>query len=230
MKKAGWKQPFCLFYGGKKDSYKETVQAWINGQQHVEHATEFHNKIIDLGDDRIQLKILESIESHETNEESIILHILLTDTKNSAIFTGDACGRNTKAILQREKSIEGVKIMLASHHGASTHDSNSEDWIKATNPKIVIFSVGKMKTTYYHPRLEVGVQYIECSKNLSSAENQHNLSFAYCTETLVSKCKDLALVSHTGAFELEEWYEFSTKRGVYSTHNSGTLIFNLDKL
>jgi len=81
------------------------------------------------------------------NSESLVLLIEYRDFV--AIFTGDAEGSTESAAIRNFP--EGVKatVLSGSHHGASTHGSNSPDWAREAAPDIAIFSAGRR---FFHPR------------------------------------------------------------------------------
>lgn len=62
----------------------------------------------------------------------------------SFVVTGDAQEMTERLILANAQaagqSLGGAGFLFGSHHGAQTHGSNGEDWIRATSPRFGIFS------------------------------------------------------------------------------------------
>ncbi len=77
------------------------------------------------------------------------------------IFTGDATGQTTKRLIREEVDLRKLKtrLLMASHHGAESHETNSLDWVFATSPEIVIFSAG-FDSGNNHPRFQSVYNYL----------------------------------------------------------------------
>jgi beta-lactamase superfamily II metal-dependent hydrolase len=86
------------------------------------------------------------------NANSLMLSIDHGDFR--AIFTGDAEGATEAAAMANfpDAGVLVSTVVVSSHHGAKTHGSNGEAWIAATQPLIVLHSVG---TQYGHPKCDV---------------------------------------------------------------------------
>jgi beta-lactamase superfamily II metal-dependent hydrolase len=65
----------------------------------------------------------------------------------TAIFAGDAEGVTEDRI----NYPAGLKasVLVGSHHGSSTHRSNSSEWVNAVAPKMSVFSSGYQ---FQHPK------------------------------------------------------------------------------
>ncbi|MGL4426688.1 MAG: ComEC/Rec2 family competence protein [Alphaproteobacteria bacterium] len=87
----------------------------------------------------------------DSNADSLVLK--LESQGRSAILTGDATGLTTRRILHNYRGTEFLKtdVLLASHHGSFSHDSNDAAWIQATQPRAVVISNGLL---YGHPASE----------------------------------------------------------------------------
>jgi beta-lactamase superfamily II metal-dependent hydrolase len=85
--------------------------------------------------------------------------VLLVEFGNfRAIFSGDATGDTEKSAMANFGAlINEVSVLLSSHHGASSHNSNHEDWAEATEPQTVIFSSG---LSHRHPKKLAGERYL----------------------------------------------------------------------
>ena len=102
------------------------------------------------------------------NSQSLIA--LLSYGEFRIVFSGDAEG-DTEAAAMRSmgKKLKGVDVLLASHHGAHTKESNSESWIRHTKPSTVIYSSG---IEYGHPSTRVVERYQEHG-NLKRGKKKH---------------------------------------------------------
>lgn len=94
-----------------------------------------------------QLHFYSQSDPDNDNNDSLVLKIVHGNSleNSSAILTGDATSATTNRILADYSHIPEflhTKVLLASHHGSSTHGSNGEKWIKATSPEYVIISNG----------------------------------------------------------------------------------------
>ena len=67
----------------------------------------------------------------------------------TAVFTGDAEGETEAQAINNFDSALKATIITASHHGASTFASNSQDWATAMAPEVLISSAGNR---FFHPR------------------------------------------------------------------------------
>jgi hypothetical protein len=88
------------------------------------------------------------------NTDSLIVKIIDTATGKSIILTGDATGTTTTRLMDRvahdgelAKELQ-ADVLVASHHGASSHGSNNEAWIRTVSPEFIIISTGG---SYGHP-------------------------------------------------------------------------------
>ncbi len=140
--------------------------------------------------------------NNDDNTNSIVIKATHRVSNQSVILTGDATGITTDQIINyySAPSTEDLEtdIMLACHHGSSTHESNNKDWIQQTKPKSTIFSCGK-KADYRHPHCSVVKEYIKVSQGDVS-------------EHVVECGEDDGFIAE------------NVKVPVYSTNNSGTII------
>lgn len=91
------------------------------------------------------------------NTDSIILKIKDLRSGKSIIFTGDATGITTTRLMDYvancpkprcPNDLLKADVLIASHHGASSHGTNNKAWIETVQPKFVIISTGGR---YGHP-------------------------------------------------------------------------------
>lgn len=122
------------------DSYNELEKEIIN-----------HKKIkyTKNPDNISNIKIYNTNKYDNENNNSNV--ILLNIYNKKILFTGDA-GINREKDLIKEKNLKNINILKVGHHGSDT--SSSVDFIKYTNPKYSIISVGE-KNRYGHPKDEV---------------------------------------------------------------------------
>ncbi len=91
------------------------------------------------------------------NDDSLVMKTTVGST--SILFTGDASEVVERELIKSSDSIQHAgklkelktDILKVGHHGSKT--SSSEDFIKMTNPKIALISVGK-NNRYKHPTVE----------------------------------------------------------------------------
>jgi len=104
--------------------------------------------IFELGD--IEFQILSDGDNYEDlNNSSICLRMELG--KSTFIFTGDAEKEVEYDILDKNVSVS-AEVYKCGHHGSST--SNSDAFLDAINPNLVIISCG-LDNSYGHPHIEV---------------------------------------------------------------------------
>lgn len=110
------------------------------------------------------------------NNQSMVIYLKYKDF--SAILPGDAQGRDKGSTedvaLSNLKKIKvdnkPVTLLQASHHGASSHGSNSIDWSKGTSPLVTVFSSGQL---YTHPYCQSACRFYNTSLPLKEGFN-HN--------------------------------------------------------
>lgn len=112
------------------------------------------NHVTSLGADPKVVNISSNEEEiDDYNTDSIILKITDTRTKKSIILTGDATGMTTTRLMDHAKDSElanilQANVLVASHHGSSSHGTNNEAWIRTVNPEYIVISTGG---SYGHP-------------------------------------------------------------------------------
>jgi len=155
-----------VWLGGEESGYdKAEFPDWRTAQEtggaafHANHPADFHNDefAMDpqvLGCGLADVYTLTVNTGNRANPNSHIMEVRYNDF--GATFTGDA-ERITED--QADANYDGdvkTTVLSASHHGASSHGSNSVGWIEATAPEIVVFSSGPM---FSHPRCDVVARY-----------------------------------------------------------------------
>jgi beta-lactamase superfamily II metal-dependent hydrolase len=171
------------------------------------------------------------IVNPDENMNSIVLRVSFYDNFFSIIMTGDATGVTTDRLIKHSTpETLFCDAMIACHHGAITHESNNAPWVAATQPKYVIFSAGG-HAGYHHPQLDALWNYAK-STRIATDHPQHHIQSAKRLED--KKLGDDYLIigtlldsSPTSVPNKQSWIEFQTTKGLFSTHSSGMITFNI---
>lgn len=104
-----------------------------------------------------------TVINDDENTNSMIMQITHRETKNSILLPGDATGATTDRVLNsfhhRHHAQEGkIQYVVASHHGADSHETNNREWVEAIQPKFVLFSAEGVQ--YNHPRCSTVSHYL----------------------------------------------------------------------
>jgi hypothetical protein len=135
----------------------------------------------------------------DSNTNSAVLKVTGKNGQ-SIILTGDATGITTDQIIKYYNDDEGqtpdlrADVMLACHHGSSSHESNNERWVDATSPQSTIFSCATM---HDHPICEIVDKY-EAVSTISVPS--HPIRCGSIGDPITNR-----------------------EKAVYSTHDSGTI-------
>jgi hypothetical protein len=104
-------------------------------------------------------------------------------------------------------------LLMASHHGAESAGSNSLDWIKYVNPKIVLFS--SFHTLHGHPRCLVVDRFAEYALDVDGARllklpdrTDHTINCGYTNRTVT---KALFSTEDSGDIDVELNFDGSGK-------------------
>ncbi len=137
-------------------------------------ANTFTACIDNIRDDHKIGKPIGSLSDEAVNGNSAVVRLVLNGV--SFIFTGDATGKTTRRIIREESDLRRLqaRLLLASHHGAEEHHTNSADWALVVNPEIVVFSAG-FHNGYDHPRFQSIYTYLMLL-NLGIS-NEHPIMF-----------------------------------------------------
>lgn len=172
----------------------------------------------------------------DENTNSIVLRITFYNNRSITI-TGDATGITTnQLIINYPASAKGTELncdlLIACHHGSITEESNNPIWVQATQPKWVIFSAGKYDS-YHHPQFDAVWNYTG-SQRLEKAPSHPILCARIDTRVFPSAAEtDKRGITYstaitTGTTGKQRWLDnIRCTLGVYSTHSSGTIVFNV---
>ena len=94
--------------------------------------------------------------NNPTSKNANSLVLMLEHGDFTVIFTGDAEGVTEDRIRQNYAGQLKASVLVGSHHGSSTHRSNSAEWAKAVAPKMSIFSSGYQ---FGHPKCASVARY-----------------------------------------------------------------------
>ena len=138
-------------------------------------------------------QVLRMSDPEDDNPDSLVLKI--ENGKSSAILTGDATGLTTTRIINNYHG-QGVEclntnVLLASHHGSSTHGSNNKEWIAATQPELVIISNGLL---HGHPH-EDAYNLFKQSSRLKRVTNHKVLVAQSKTSGFMHKTQNPSLLN-----------------------------------
>jgi len=147
-----------IWLGGKRSSYKSPVGDWLDRQEDdnvpIRVGTQtlpsgFHNSgnpVPELGCGDADTFVLTVNSGSSKNSRSLVLRV--EHGNFSAIFTGDATDKTQESVMQNFPGLQ-TTVLTGSHHGASTHGSNHEEWGLFARPRVAVFSSG---TSFKHPK------------------------------------------------------------------------------
>lgn len=203
------RRPKTLWLGGAVSDYGGTVGGWIAGLEKdgvplfAGFDPGFSNRgapvnELQCGDARTYVLTVNIGDSK--NSQSLVL--LVEYGAFRAIFPGDAEGSTESAAMDAFGAlIEGSTLVLSSHHGANTHQSNHPTWAATVAPQIVIHSAGK---SHGHPNKSAVERYRGALFDTSPHSMRHATSRS------------------------SQYVEFSTEQAEYVTELNGILIVESD--
>lgn len=171
----------------------------------------------------VEATILSSkVHPDNPNGSSIVLK--LSYGNHATILTGDAQGVTTDRILKNNSQkldFLKVSILQVLHHGAETHGSTNEEFVKATNPTYAVFSAGQFRGDYRHPRYSILERLFTHSSNLKKDSVPHFITCSGEGGNFPHELQPNALHYNPADFNI-----MKTKYGLYSTNDSGDITFN----
>ncbi len=104
--------------------------------------------------DQVHFEFINDVskEYSRRNDYSCVLRI--SNSQSSALITGDIEKSAEKVLLS--KSLKNVDLLIVPHHGSKT--SSTLEFVQATNPKAVIYTVG-YRNWYRFPHASVSQRY-----------------------------------------------------------------------
>lgn len=145
------KQP--SFYRVPPDKFAKKIN--FNPRFQIEFLAINANHVTSLGHNPTTINTSSKEDgTDDYNTDSIIIKITDLKTGKSIILTGDATGVTTTRLMDHASEDEKLAklleadVLVASHHGSSSHGTNNEAWIRTVNPEFIILSTGG---SYGHP-------------------------------------------------------------------------------
>lgn len=133
-------------------------------------------------------------------------------------------------ILELESTIKrfNATILQASHHGADTEKSNSEEWFQIVSPKFLVFSSG-IRMDYLHPKLEV-LKRASSLNSIHSTKNWHSCH-VYSEEDPMDVVSDNLYNDNLQPYIIfKNGYQvILMKLGIYNTIDQGNITFTWRK-
>lgn len=154
-----------LWLGGAHAEYPAAVLTWANavrdlGDHQWPRVTEefepnWHNDgraVEELACGEAKTFALTVNSGSSKNANSLMLSVDHGDFR--IIFSGDAEGTTERAAMENfpEPGVLVSTVVVSSHHGAQSEESNHAEWIAATQPLVVVHSAG---TKFGHPKCPV---------------------------------------------------------------------------
>lgn len=179
-----------IWRGGRPGTYASAnLPQWIEGQLqngatlHERFDPDWHNDAQPIGDDLscglASTYILNVNTVGSTSANSLILMIEYGDF--TAIFPGDAPGITEDRAMANFNGAVKATVLAGSHHGASSHHSNDQDWADATAPEVVVYSSG---TLHGHPRCAAVERYDGHLETVPAHPTHCNTSSNYSNRTI----------------------------------------------
>lgn len=180
----------------------------------------------------------EGSESKETDTNANSAIVRLSFNEHNILIMGDATGHTTNRILNviDNPKILRSDLLIMSHHGSDTDNTNHITWAAVTAPKHIAVSSG---FKYTHPTLTAITNFLatDCvSQEMSESAlgidpekliDEHYLSihnaFGEHVLKLKPKIGKLELINLNA--QNARWILFSTKHSIYSTIDSGDLVY-----
>ena len=137
----------------------------------------------------------------------------------TAVFTGDAEGETeARAITNFADNVKAT-VMTSSHHGASTHASNSQEWATSASPDVLVSSAGNK---FFHLRCDATNRF-----NTLATTREHSVrcgnSSAYTSSRTtrahyVTEVNGAVIVTSNGRSPLSVHCTRSSECGVKISH------------
>lgn len=165
-------------------------------------------------------------KNNPSNANSIVL--MLKYGEFTVVLPGDAEGGTEDKASQELKKITHARVDLlsASHHGAVSHRSNSKEWGRDTNPRIVTFSAAER---HNHPRCASMTDYYKLAEAAydanqgTSGVGRHRVICGMDSDG--DKTRDKLDFSKIPVITIKsKWRGFMTSLPLFTTADSGTIL------
>jgi beta-lactamase superfamily II metal-dependent hydrolase len=135
----------------------------------------------------------------------------------SILLLGDATGKTTDAI--DSLKVKDATLLVANHHGSGTDGSNSDKWISASTPKIVVFSASK--SNHGHPDKSVVKRYLDSTSTIIWPIHE----FSYSGELLNVPPHFVTYHTEPESHKKRQYFRAINRKALFNTMNEGTLRF-----
>ncbi len=160
-KQQGQSLDIRFILGGKKDDFCKKNAEGLKFFNYVQHRSsqpsyrhgkflveEMNPPLTELKfDDTTSLTILSALSGEDKNTNSIVSRLVHGMT--SLVFTGDATTTTVETVKENPDFKAPSTLLQLSHHGSSTHGSNSKEWLQLVRANYFVCS--SSMTPYNHP-------------------------------------------------------------------------------
>lgn len=140
-------------YSGDRGRFHDWVDEAIAAEPRTFAPQASRASLVRCGEARVDLLAVNATRGATKNGDSMV--VALSYGSTTIVLTGDAEGVTEDLALTSMRRWSGRypnqrNILIGSHHGADTHESNGQDWIDAWRPDVAIFSA--TPRSFGHPR------------------------------------------------------------------------------
>jgi beta-lactamase superfamily II metal-dependent hydrolase len=214
----------------------DAMEAQKNTVAHIENRKELEDNLIKLNlrswidpltagaggekkEDEGSAKAQETANENSKNADSVVINVR-SGKHCSALLTGDATDASAHQI-EKEGQNPHLKttVLLASHHGAHTFGSNSNEWIKKASPQAVIISAG-LFAHHGHPRCTVLQRYLDPAVAKIQRGTEHNLTcfMGYVDLGTLESLQEVITSPH----------KFWGSEAIYNTYDQGDITLQFE--
>lgn len=160
----------------------------------------------------------------DTNDTSIVVKV--ADENFSVLLPGDATGTIMDPLTQNNVNSTKVDGFELSHHGASSHNSNTAAQLDAIDPKRIFISSGLFGGSYNHPRFEVIKTAVEyCIRKKLKDATPHMLTYQHGNVIPAFKGNKQQASFNLVAVNDDSFCTAQTSYPIYHTADSGTITY-----
>ena len=198
--------PQSIWLGGKLDDYRGTAAQWLD--THADRPVHFGwrpgwsengEAVPELKCGSAKVFMLTVNNGDSTNANSLML--LVEHEAFTLVLSGDAEGISERSALRNfPAKLAGVTVVVASHHGARTHQSNAQEWTEHLQAQTVVYSAG---TSHGHPSEEATTRFQPTLETTA----EHEMWWAP---------------------EKPNFRQFDSRRTEYATELSGAIVIETD--